>query len=142
MSVTRTYCLWLHKHPSTEALAVRIDAEDWSSDRPARGTRGSDILYYWRDTPGPFFKSAESGSMKWLPLEALIHEVALLLPDLEQHYALFVWVEGEYQRTDGYYDYDLHAEKIIMISDPHEVCGDYEDHRREVRGMFEVMTST
>ena len=104
---------------------------------PKRVAAEATRLYYWPYTIGPYFKKEKDGDVEWWPLKDLINEVAQVCPDLDQHYALFVWVESEYQRTDGHYDYDLHARKVVMILNPYN----YDDHEREVRQFFEEMTS-
>ena len=135
MSVTADYCLWLGNnrtydstlHRSAEVLSKAIDRVDWGRETPVKGQIEHSTVYFWSGVIGPYFKADD----RYPSLECLIAEVQKSYPELPDHYSLFVWVEHDFMRVDGYYHdrnlYTCHTTVIQPFNCP--------DHQRGSNGM-------
>jgi hypothetical protein len=113
---------------STAMLMLLVDSVDWDGDKPAIGKLDGHFAYFWWGTIGPYYKEADG---VYPPLEALIEETKLCYPNLDDHYSLIVWMEGELQRIDGrFIEHNIHYTKTVLVpsySDPDRQ--DWEDIR-------------
>src|SRR5664280_1183855 len=102
MSTTGTYCLWLHRHQSTRDLSKAIDRADWwTYEKPIKGSRGYDTFYYWAAASGPYYTIEVDGKREHWPIEHLIDVHHKDSSALFEHYALFVFCEGDHLKTQG-----------------------------------------
>lgn len=110
---------------STVELALAVDSVDWDGDKPTIGKLYGNLTYFWWDTIGPYYKESEG---VFPSLEGLIASVKERYPQLDQHYALIVWIEGELQRIDGYFlERNIHYNKTILV--PENEYSDWVDIR-------------
>ena len=98
---------------STWKLKRAIESVDWEGDLPVVGMLDSSLTYFWWGTRGPFYRDTNCSP----PLESLIDGVRVEYPELDRHYSLLVWCEGELQRIDGHFaEHNIQCfRKTVMI---------------------------
>ncbi len=120
MSVTGDYCLWLGKDRmlepldgSTRELSRRIDEAEWGGEEPGKTMIDGLTVYYWSGVIGPYYRDGESSRS----IEGMIEEVKAVYPNIDWHYSMFVWVEGQFQRVDGrFHEHNMFTWKTIDVA--------------------------
>lgn len=98
---------------STRELSRQIEEADWGGERPEKTKIDGLTVYYWCGVIGPYFREGES----WQPIEAMIEDVKTIYPNIDWHYSMFVWIEGQFQRVDGrFHEHNMFTWNTINVA--------------------------